>query len=78
MKRLGRIAGCDHSSLSRLENGSRGPSREMALTLADALFLRGAARARFLSLAGYIELPLSNAQAAAVTAWWMADGITTD
>ena len=45
----------DGSMIARLENGSRVPSREFALELADALELTGWERIAFLAEAGFAE-----------------------
>jgi transcriptional regulator with XRE-family HTH domain len=61
--------GCDHSTVSRWEHGSRIPDRRNALALANALHLTGAHRATFLSHCGYIERPLTDAQASYLAGW---------
>ena len=72
--RLASRIGCDHSSISRWEHGSRVPDRINAIALADALNLTGAHRVTFLSYAGYLEHPLTEAQAAHLAGW--RDGFT--
>jgi transcriptional regulator with XRE-family HTH domain len=75
-ERLGVLIGGDHSYISRLESGTRMPSRETALRLADALHLQDGQRIRFLSLCGISEYPLDNSTA--LTLAWMLrqNGIT--
>jgi transcriptional regulator with XRE-family HTH domain len=50
---LARRAGVDHWFISRLESGSRKPSREMVAVLAEALDLERALRQRLFVAAGY-------------------------
>jgi len=50
---LARRAGVDHSFISRLESGSRKPSRKMVALLAEALELERALRQRLFVAAGY-------------------------
>lgn len=64
IKRLARHAGVDHSHISRLEGGSRQPSREMVMTIADALGVCELDRDRLLATAGY--LPASDYQRRAI------------
>jgi transcriptional regulator with XRE-family HTH domain len=69
MKRLAALSGLDYSSVSRFESGTRKPERETVIALADALQLTGAHRAVFLSVAGFIESPLTDAQASYLCGW---------
>lgn len=46
----------DHSTLSRIETGSRNPSRIMVGDLADALQIRGHERFTFFASAGFFEV----------------------
>jgi len=75
---LAGLAGYSPGAVSRLESGTRVPSRQTVLALADALYLTGAARVRFLSLAGMLEYPLDNDTAAALCTWQRNVGITAD
>ena len=50
---LGRRLGMSHATVSRLESGSRRPSRVMALRIAHALGLSDDERAQLLVAAGY-------------------------
>lgn len=73
--RLADLIGYSHGAISRLESGSRAPSRASALVLADALCIAGVDRLRFLSLAGVIEYPL-DPDVAAVLCIWQRRGLT--
>ena len=61
--------GCAPSYVSRLESGRRRPSIGLVLRIADALHLDRAETARLLSMAGFIERPLTAEQAAVVAEW---------
>lgn len=52
--RLAEAAGFDHSYVSRLESGSRMPTRDAVLKLADALQLEDTERDSFLAAAGFM------------------------
>ena len=66
---LARDAGIDRSTICRLEQGSRLPSRAMLIALADALSLTGAERALFIGSQCYTEYPLTEAQASMLAGW---------
>jgi len=51
--RLARMIHADHSTISRLESGSRGPSRQMVLAIARALSLSNQERDKLLLSARY-------------------------
>lgn len=51
--RLAELAGLDHSYASRLESGSRLPSRAVVVRIADVLGLTGNDRARLFLAADY-------------------------
>ncbi len=51
--RLADAVGCDHAYISRLESGTRNPSRAVVLAIIAALELSQADAARLLNLAGY-------------------------
>lgn len=61
--------GCVPSYVSRLESGRRNPSIGLVLRIADALHLDRPETVRLLSLAGFIERPLTAEQAAIVAEW---------
>lgn len=71
---LAHEAGLDRSMISRLETGSRVPSRPTMIALADALQLTGAHRAMFLGSLCVLEHPLTEAQASYLSGW--RDGFT--
>jgi transcriptional regulator with XRE-family HTH domain len=76
MVRLAEMADMDYSSISRLESGSRpNPERETVTALADALELTGAHRVMLFGSAGFVEHPMTEAQASALAGW--RDGFTT-
>lgn len=59
--RLANTAGCDHAAISRLESGSRNPSRAMVLSLATALDATPDEMARLLGAAGFsCDLPIAD------------------
>ena len=66
---LARDANIDRSTICRLEQGSRLPSRAMLIALADALSLTGAERALFIGSQCYTEHPLTEAQASMLAGW---------
>jgi transcriptional regulator with XRE-family HTH domain len=66
---LARATGLDRSMISRLETGSRVPSRPTMIALADALALSGANRAMFLGSLCVLERPLTDAQASYLAGW---------
>jgi transcriptional regulator with XRE-family HTH domain len=78
MTKLADAADCDYSYISRIESGHRLPTRKWAIQLADALYLSGPQRARFLSLAGYTEYPFDNDIATALVSWLRLRGIHAD
>lgn len=51
--RLAQLAGCDHSTISRYQDGSRHPTRETVAALADALDCTAAERDELLRAAGF-------------------------
>lgn len=56
--RLAEWTGHDHSSISRLEAGTRVPSREMVESLAHALELDAPDRAELLAAAGFHDMSI--------------------
>lgn len=58
--RLAETAGFDHSYVSRLETGSRMPTRDAVLKLADALQLPEQGRDRLIASAGFMPGQLSS------------------
>lgn len=56
---LARMAGFDHSYVSRLEDGTRAPSRETVDVLCFALGLSRAARNRLTLAAGHLPVDLA-------------------
>jgi transcriptional regulator with XRE-family HTH domain len=58
--KLAKLVGCDHSTIARLENGSRNPGREMVESLAVVLRLDAVQTATLLLAAGYAPCELIN------------------
>jgi transcriptional regulator with XRE-family HTH domain len=66
---LGRKLGSNHSYISRMESGTRIPSRDMVLQLADILYLTGPHRVMFVGTANYLEHQLTDAQASYIAGY---------
>lgn len=53
--KLAEAANCEHTTISRIESGTRKPSRATVALLADALGMFGPDRALFYAAAGLLE-----------------------